>query len=61
MDVVIVSLYNIHFVNQYFLICQSIGVLLIDFRNSFVLENGLLPKKPLKAASGLGCGDVIIK
>ena len=37
-----------------FSICQLIGVLLIDFRKSLVLENGLLPKKPLKAERGLG-------
>ncbi|ETJ34923.1 hypothetical protein Q604_UNBC10664G0002, partial [human gut metagenome] len=30
-----------------FSICQSIGFWLVDIKNSFVLENGLLPKKPL--------------
>ena len=33
----------------------------MDFRNSFVLENGLEPKNPLWAERGLGCTDFIIK
>ena len=44
-----------------FSICQSIGDLPIDFKNEFVLENGLLLKKPLYAESGLGWAPVIIK
>ena len=44
-----------------FSICQSIGFWLVDIKNSFVLENGLLPKKPLEAESGLGWTDLIIK
>ena len=30
------------------------------FKNSFVLENGLLPKNPLEAERGLGWTDCII-
>ena len=35
-------------------ICQSIGSTPFFSKNSFVLLNGLLPKKPRKADSGLG-------
>ena len=35
--------------------------MLFFFRNSFVLENGLLPKKPFRAENGEGCADSIIR
>ena len=41
-------------------ICQSISCLLILFKNSLVLEKGLLPKNPLVAERGLGCTDCIM-
>ena len=39
---------------------HSISFILFFFKNSFVLENGLLPKKPLFAENGDGWGDSII-
>ena len=42
-------------------ICQSIGVTPFFSRNSLVLLNGLLPKNPLYAESGLGCGLRMIR
>lgn len=33
---------------------QSISLILFSFRNWFVFENGLLPKKPLYAENGDG-------
>src|SRR5690349_9900291 len=38
---------------------QSIGSLPISRKYSFALENGLLPKNPLCAENGDGCGDVM--
>lgn len=43
-----------------FYIFQLIGSILFFIRNSFVFENGLLPKKPLYAEKGDGWGDSII-
>ena len=40
---------------------QSIGWRLFFFKKSFVLENGRLPKKPLRHENGDGCGLVITK
>jgi len=42
-------------------ILQSIGVIPFLIKNSFVLENGLEPKKPLYAESGEGCTLVSTK
>ena len=43
-----------------FYIFQLISLISLCLRNSFVFENGLLPKKPLYAEKGDGCGDSII-
>jgi len=40
---------------------KSIGLIFFDIRKLFVLENGLLPKKPYLAENGLGCVDSITK
>ena len=45
----------------YISICQSIGLLPIELKKSFVLENGLVPKNPLDADNGLGCTEVITR
>ena len=42
-------------------ICQSIGVTPCASRNLLVWLNGLLPKNPRYAESGLGCGASRIK
>jgi hypothetical protein len=39
---------------------QSISFIFLDFKKLLVFENGLLPKKPLLAENGDGCGDVIM-
>ena len=39
-----------------FSICQSISDTPCSLRNALAFEKGLLPKKPLYAESGLGCG-----
>ena len=44
-----------------FSICQSIGSLLTEIKKLLILENGLLPKNPLDADSGLGWTEVRIK
>ena len=44
-----------------FSICQSIGSKWFLIKKSLVLLNGLLPKKPLYADNGLGCGASKIK
>ena len=36
---------------------QSIGVLPSSFKQVLIVENGLLPKKPLEAERGDGCAD----
>ena len=45
---------------SYSFLPQSISFNPSFFKNSFVLENGLLPKKPYLAENGLGWGEVII-
>jgi len=46
--------------HQILLICQLMGFFPRDIKMVFVLENGLLLKKPLLADKGLGCTDLRI-
>ena len=48
------------FVKNFYSILQSISFNLFFFKNSLVLENGLLPKKPFLAENGEGWADSII-
>ena len=44
----------------FYLIDQLIGAIPLEIRKAFVFEKGLLPKKPLYAENGEGCGASII-